>query len=99
MAVMDVALPQARFASRWDKNKGILSTQILDYELTPTLSYQITDVVAIGAGLRIGITTFAVDDNESAFHARSKWASIKSGTLLLFQSNPSNSNCDDESLN
>ena len=48
---------------------GIVSTQISDFEVTPALSYQVTDVVAIGAALRIGINSFSVNDYEPAFHA------------------------------
>jgi long-chain fatty acid transport protein len=49
--------------------KGLISTQILDFEITPALSYQVTDVLSIGAALRIGITGFSVDDSEPAFRA------------------------------
>jgi len=52
-----------------NKPHGLISTQILDYEITPALSYQITDVLAIGAALRIGITGFQVVDQEAAFKA------------------------------
>jgi long-chain fatty acid transport protein len=51
------------------KPKGLVSTQILDFEISPALSYQVTDVLAIGAALRIGITGFSVDDSEAAFRA------------------------------
>jgi long-chain fatty acid transport protein len=51
------------------KASGLINTQILDYEITPALSYQITDVLAVGAGLRIGINAFSVDDQEAAFRA------------------------------
>lgn len=45
---------------------GISSTEILDYELTPTLAYQVSDLFTFGAGLRIGINSFSVTDTESA---------------------------------
>src|SRR5438034_1145657 len=50
-------------------NRGILSTTITDIEIAPALSYQVTDVLSIGAALRIGVGQFNVDDAESAFHA------------------------------
>lgn len=43
---------------------GLSKTQILDYELVPTLAYQVTDVLSVGAGLRIGINTFNVTTND-----------------------------------
>src|SRR6185369_3257043 len=35
--------------------QGLSSTQLLDFELTPALAYQISDLISVGAGLRIGI--------------------------------------------
>ncbi len=49
--------------------QGILNTQIVDLEITPTVAYQVTDILAIAAGVRIGVNLFSVDDSESAFHA------------------------------
>lgn len=43
---------------------GLQQVQLLDYEITPALSYQITDVISIGAGLRIGVNSFTADDAE-----------------------------------
>jgi long-chain fatty acid transport protein len=51
------------------KNRGILSTSVSDLEVTPTLAYQVTDVLSVGAGLRLGINSFAVDDKESSMSA------------------------------
>jgi long-chain fatty acid transport protein len=51
-------------------NFGILSTTIADLEVTPALAYQVTDVLSIGAALRIGVGLFDVDDSESSFHAK-----------------------------
>jgi long-chain fatty acid transport protein len=51
------------------KPQGIISTSIIDYEIAPALSYQVSDVLSIGAALRIGITGFNVDDQETAFRA------------------------------
>lgn len=50
--------------------QGIDSTQILDFELTPTLAFQVSDALQLGAGLRIGINQFSVSDTESAFAAK-----------------------------
>jgi long-chain fatty acid transport protein len=44
---------------------GLQSVQILDYEITPALSYQVTDAISIGAGLRIGVNAFSADDAEA----------------------------------
>jgi long-chain fatty acid transport protein len=70
------------------KPQGLISTQILDYEITPALSYQITDVLAIGAGLRIGITGFSVDDNENAFHATLSSTGVGIGATLGIMMKP-----------
>jgi len=51
------------------QNQGIQNTQILDFEVTPTLAYQVTDVLSLGAGVRIGINSFSVNDIEAAFKA------------------------------
>jgi len=51
------------------QNQGIQSTTILDFEVTPTLAYQVTDVLALGAGVRIGINSFSANDIEAAFKA------------------------------
>ncbi len=62
--------------------KGILSTQILNFEIAPALSYQVTDVLAIGAALRIGITSFSVDDIENAFRAQVSMTGVGIGGTL-----------------
>ena len=51
-------------------DKGILSTTIADIEISPTLAYQVTDILSIGASLRIGVGLFNVDDSENTFHAK-----------------------------
>ena len=61
---------------------GIAGTQILDFEITPALSYQVTDVLAIGAGLRIGVSSFSVDDYEPAFHATLSAIGVGIGATL-----------------
>jgi long-chain fatty acid transport protein len=61
---------------------GISQTQILDFELTPTLAYQITDVLSVGAGLRIGINSFSVKDTESAFAADLSGSAVGIGGIL-----------------
>ncbi len=61
---------------------GIAGSQILDFEITPALSYQVTDVLAIGAGLRIGVTAFSVDDFEPAFHANLSATGVGIGATL-----------------
>lgn len=55
--------------------QGLSSTQILDFELTPTLAYQVSDVLQVGAGLRIGINSFSLTDSESSFAANVSGAS------------------------
>lgn len=50
-------------------NRGLLRSQILSFELAPALAYQVTDVLSIGAALRIGINQFAVHNVEPAFRA------------------------------
>jgi long-chain fatty acid transport protein len=61
---------------------GISSTQILDFELTPTLAYQVSDVFSVGAGLRIGINSFSVNDTESAFAATLSGSGVGIGGIL-----------------
>ncbi len=61
---------------------GLSSTQILDYELTPTLAYQVSDVFAVGAGLRIGINSFSVNDTESADAAKLSGSGVGLGGIL-----------------
>jgi long-chain fatty acid transport protein len=61
---------------------GIRSTQILDFELTPTLAYQVTDILSVGAGLRIGINSFSVDDTESVFAANLSGTGVGIGATL-----------------
>jgi long-chain fatty acid transport protein len=60
----DISRPDATGMPRIS---GISATEIRDFELTPTLAYQVSDVVSLGAGLRIGINNFSVTDTESAF--------------------------------
>ena len=63
--------------------QGLSSTQILDFELTPTLAYQVSDALQIGAGLRIGLNQFSVTDSESSFNAKLSGASgIGIGAVL-----------------
>jgi len=61
---------------------GISSTQILDFELTPALAYQVSDVISVGAGLRIGINNFSVNDTESAFAANMSGSGVGIGGLF-----------------
>jgi long-chain fatty acid transport protein len=77
-----------RFA-RSDLNKpatmnpsGLAYTQILDYEITPGLSYQVNEVLSIGFGLRIGVTSFSVQDFESAFSATLATTGVGIGASL-----------------
>lgn len=70
------------FAPSDVKNHGILSTQILDYEISPALSYQVSDVLAIGAALRIGINAFDVNDIESVYHANLSMMGVGIGGTL-----------------
>jgi long-chain fatty acid transport protein len=64
------------------KVQGISSTQITDFELTPTLAYQVSDVLSVGAGLRIGINSFTVNDTESAFSAVLTGSGVGVGGIL-----------------
>ena len=61
---------------------GISSTQIVDFELTPALAYQISDVMSVGAGLRIGINSFSVNDTESAFATNMSGSGVGIGGLF-----------------
>jgi len=61
---------------------GLQSTQILDFELTPTLAYQVSDVFSVGAGLRIGINSFSVNDTEPAFGATLSGSGVGLGGIL-----------------
>ncbi len=61
---------------------GISSTQILDFELTPALAYQVSDALSVGAGLRIGINHFSVNDTESAFAANLSGSGVGIGGLF-----------------
>ncbi|HWE26788.1 MAG TPA: outer membrane protein transport protein [Polyangia bacterium] len=61
---------------------GISSTQITDFELTPTLAYQVSDVLSVGAGLRIGINNFSVNDTESAFAATLSGSGVGLGGIF-----------------
>ncbi|HEX9104035.1 MAG TPA: outer membrane protein transport protein [Polyangia bacterium] len=61
---------------------GISSTQITDFELTPALAYQVSDLLTVGAGLRIGINNFTVNDTESAFSANLSGSGVGIGGLL-----------------
>ena len=62
--------------------QGIRSTQITDFELTPTLAYQVSDVFSVGGGLRIGINNFSVDDTESAFAANLSGSGVGIGGIV-----------------
>jgi long-chain fatty acid transport protein len=70
------------FAESDVKTRGIVSTTIADIEITPALSYQVTDVLAIGAALRIGVGLFNVDDAESAFRAKLSMSGVGIGGNL-----------------
>ena len=61
---------------------GISATQILDFELTPTLAYQVNDVFSVGAGLRIGINSFSVNDTERRSPPRSTARASGIGGIL-----------------
>lgn len=69
-------------ATGMSKVVGISSTQITDLELTPTLGYQVSDVFSIGAGLRIGINSFSVNDTEPAFSAVLSGSGVGIGGIL-----------------
>jgi long-chain fatty acid transport protein len=64
------------------QNQGIQNTQILDFEVAPTLAYQVSDVLAIGAGVRIGINSFSVNDIEAAFKANLSLLGVGIGGTL-----------------
>lgn len=48
---------------------GITETGLTLFELTPGVAYQVSDVLSLGAALRVGISTFDVTDVEPAFSA------------------------------
>jgi long-chain fatty acid transport protein len=48
---------------------GITETGLTLFEVTPGVAYQVSDVLALGAALRVGISTFDVTDVEPAFSA------------------------------
>lgn len=58
----------------FDKNSiqssGLVSTTINCFEIAPGLAYQISDAIALGIAVRIGISSFAVDDIEPTFKAQ-----------------------------
>jgi long-chain fatty acid transport protein len=64
------------------KDIGIRATQILDFELTPTLAYQVSEILSLGAGLRIGINSFSVTDTESTFSADLSGSGVGIGVTL-----------------
>ena len=61
---------------------GISSTQITDFELTPALAYQVSDVLSVGAALRIGINNFSLNDTESAFAANLSGSGVGLGGIF-----------------
>jgi long-chain fatty acid transport protein len=63
------------------KNQGLVSTQLLDFEVTPTLAYQVSEVLFLGVGLRIGINAFSVDSFEGA-HATLSGTGVGVGATL-----------------
>jgi long-chain fatty acid transport protein len=48
---------------------GLTQTSLALLEVAPALAYQVADALALGVALRIGISTFSVDDQEPAFTA------------------------------
>jgi long-chain fatty acid transport protein len=62
--------------------RGLLSSQFLLFELAPALAYQITDVLSIGASLRIGINSFSTNTVENAFAARLSLTGVGIGASL-----------------
>jgi long-chain fatty acid transport protein len=48
---------------------GLTRTSLALLEVAPALAYQVADALALGVALRIGISTFSVDDQEPAFSA------------------------------
>jgi long-chain fatty acid transport protein len=64
------------------KNKGITSSSITDLEVTPTLAYQVTDVFSVGAGLRLGINSFGVNDKETTMSANLSGSGFGIGATL-----------------
>jgi long-chain fatty acid transport protein len=61
---------------------GVIETSILNYELAPTLAYQVSDVLSVGAALRIGINEFSVKTNEPAFSADLHASGVGVGATL-----------------
>jgi long-chain fatty acid transport protein len=63
-------------------NAGIHRTTIQSFELAPALAYQISDVISIGAALRIGINSFAVHDIEPVYSAELSASGVGIGATL-----------------
>jgi long-chain fatty acid transport protein len=61
---------------------GITSSKILQYEVAPTLAYQVNDRLSVGASLRIGINTFSVNDTENVFSANLSGTGVGVGATL-----------------
>jgi long-chain fatty acid transport protein len=68
--------------------KGILYSQILSFEIAPALSYQVTDVLAVGAALRIGVNAFNVENVENAFSAQLSMRGVGIGATLGLLARP-----------
>jgi long-chain fatty acid transport protein len=63
-------------------NAGLIDTTIADIEIAPALSYQVNDVLSLGAALRLGICTFDVNDHESTFNANLSFRGVGLGATL-----------------
>jgi long-chain fatty acid transport protein len=61
---------------------GITSVKVLQYEVAPTLAYQVSDMLSVGASLRIGINTFSVNDTETVFAANLSGTGVGVGATL-----------------
>jgi long-chain fatty acid transport protein len=70
----------------FDKNaiqsSGLVSTTINCFEIAPGLAYQISEAIALGFAVRIGISSFAVEDIEPTFRARLDGRGVGVGASL-----------------
>src|SRR5262249_49740881 len=64
-----IAYKESDLSLNGGKAIGLISTSLTDFELVPTVAYQINEVLSLGAGLRIGINNFTVKTNQDAFAA------------------------------
>jgi long-chain fatty acid transport protein len=73
---------QIAFDKNSVRSSGLISTTINCFEIAPGLAYQISDVIALGVAVRIGISSFAVEDIEPTFKAQLDGRGVGIGASL-----------------